>query len=238
MDDKKIGEALLTVYNSLYAYYGPQHWWPAEEPFEVIVGAILTQSTAWSNVEKAINNLKTAGKLSPEGIRKLTHAELADLIRPSGYFNAKAEKIQAFVRWFGERCNDRLEELLSEETGRMREQLLDIYGIGEETADSILLYAAERPVFVIDAYTRRFIERIGLTPDTNTYAAYQALFTENLPADSRMFNEYHALLVRLGKDACRKRPLCKICGLNTPATGASGTCYPCSSIIHRNDQPQ
>ena len=229
MDDKKTGEGLLTVYHKLLAAYGPQEWWPAEEPFEVIIGAILTQSTAWTNVEKAISNLKTAGRLSPQGIGELAHAELAGLIRPSGYFNAKARKLQAFCQWFEEKYNDSLQEVFSNETTRLREQLLDIYGIGEETADSIILYAAGKPVFVIDAYTRRFIDRIGLTPEKNTYAAYQELFENNLQPDVDLFNEYHALLVRLGKDRCKKKPICESCCLNDP--GITNAKYPCSSLI-------
>jgi len=233
MDDKKIGEVLLTVYNRLFALYGPQNWWPAEEPFEVIIGAILTQSTAWTNVEKAIRNLKTAGRLSPEGIRTLSHAELAGLIRPSGYFNAKAKKLQAFCQWFQERYDDNLHDMC--ESGNLREQLLDIYGIGEETADSIILYAANKPVFVIDAYTRRFIGRIGLAPGKNTYTAYQKLFADNLPADTRLFNEYHALLVHLSKDACRKNPLCEKCCLNATTSSRTNVKHPCTSIVTQYD---
>jgi endonuclease-3 related protein len=235
MDDKTIGDILLTVYHRLLAHYGPQDWWPAEEPFEVIIGAILTQSTAWTNVENAIKNLKAAGRLSPEGIRKLSHAELAKLIRPSGYFNAKAEKLQAFTRWLEERYDDKLHDMFSDETAQLREQLLAIYGIGEETADSILLYAANKPVFVIDAYTRRFIQRLRLAPENNKYATYQALFMDNLPSDINLFNEYHALLVRLAKDVCRKSPLCKECCLNNPATELSDNKYPCSAIFRQND---
>jgi endonuclease-3 related protein len=231
MDDKKTTQTLLAVYNRLIANYGPQKWWPAEEPFEVIVGAILTQSTAWTNVEKAINNLKTADRLSSKGIRELSHAELAELIRPSGYFNAKAKKLQAFCLWFAEKYNDSLRQLFSNETAKLREQLLGIHGIGEETADSIILYAAGKPVFVIDAYTQRFINRIGLIPDTNTYNGYQMLFTENLPADTGLFNEYHALLVRLSKDACKKNPLCDKCCLNDAPANSTNVKYPCSSLI-------
>ena len=231
MDDKKTNETLLTVYDRLISHYGPQEWWPAEEPFEVIIGAILTQSTAWTNVEKAIRNLKTAGRLSSKGIRALSPAELAGLIRPSGYFNVKAKKLQAFCKWFGERYDDNLEDLFSNETSSLREQLLGIYGIGEETADSIILYAVNKPVFVIDAYTRRFIGRIGLAPGNNTYAAYQELFMENLPTNTPLFNEYHALLVRLGKEACKKSPLCENCCLNGPDRRSTNVKYPCSSLI-------
>jgi len=205
---------LLIIYNRLYNCYGPQHWWPAETPFEVIIGAILTQSAAWTNVEKAIRNLKTAGALSPATIRNLTTDELARLIRPCGYYNAKAGKLKTFVSWLGHHYRDNLDTLFANGVGPLREQLLSIRGIGEETADSIILYAAAKPVFVIDAYTRRIISRIGLLPPAAGYDTYQAYFMNNLPGDTRLFNEYHALLVNLAKQACRKQPLCSECCLN------------------------
>ncbi|MDP2917407.1 MAG: endonuclease III domain-containing protein [Dehalococcoidia bacterium] len=213
MGKKNTRETLLAIYQRLMACYGPQHWWPADEPFEVIVGAILTQSAAWTNVEKAIANLKAAGALSPPALRQLPASEIAELIHPSGYYNAKARKLKAFVDWFGAEFNDSLDKMAGSDTASLREKLLSVHGIGDETADSILLYAAGKPVFVIDAYTRRIVDRLGLTPKGNSYAAYQALFMDNLPHDTRMFNEYHALLVQLGKDACRKKPRCRGCCL-------------------------
>jgi len=141
--------------------YGPQHWWPAKEPFEVIAGAILTQSTAWVNVEKAIANLKTAGALTPEALRHRSQHEVAELIYSCGYYNTKALKLKAFARWLGDYYNDDLDKLFAGDVETLRRQLLSIYGIGPETADSIILYAANKPVFVIDAYTRRIISRIG-----------------------------------------------------------------------------
>jgi len=209
-----IGEKLQSIYQKLMDCYGPQHWWPAQEPFEVMVGAVLTQSAAWGNVEKAIANLRTAGALAPEPIRQLTLSELAQLIRPCGYYNAKALKLKSLAQWLGENCGDDLGELFANDINSLRRQLLSVHGIGEETADSILLYAANKPVFVIDAYTRRIISRINLTPDGNSYAAYQLLFMENLPIDVGLFNEYHALLVCLGKNVCRSRPLCQQCCLD------------------------
>jgi len=194
--------------------YGSQHWWPAQEPFEVIVGAILTQSAAWGNVEKAIANLQSAEALSPKVLRRLSLSEVAALIRPCGYYNAKALKLRSFAHWLGEHFNDNLSQLFASDINYLRQGLLSIYGIGQETADSIILYAAGKPIFVIDAYTRRIINRIGLTPVSNSYSAYQTLFMNNLPADVRLFNEYHALLVCLAKDACRSRPLCQQCCLN------------------------
>lgn len=224
MDNQSLSQALLNIYRQLMACYGPQHWWPAEEPFEVIVGAILTQSAAWGNVEKAIDNLKSARALSPEALRQLSLAELARLIRPCGYYNAKSLKLKSFADWLGERFNDELDELFARDIHSLRQQLLSVHGIGQETADSIILYAASKPIFVIDAYTRRIISRIGLAPKDNSYPVYQKLFMDNLPSDVQMFNEYHALLVRLGKDVCRKRPLCKQCCLNRSCQFYVGLC--------------
>ncbi|HUV56945.1 MAG TPA: tRNA (N6-threonylcarbamoyladenosine(37)-N6)-methyltransferase TrmO [Dehalococcoidales bacterium] len=204
---------LINIYHQLMTHYGTQHWWPAREPFEVIVGAILTQSAAWTNVAKAIANLKSANALSPVALRQLPQHEVADLIHPCGYYNAKALKLKSLVNWLGKNYNDDLDKLFNNDIDLLRQQLLSIHGIGEETADSIILYAAHKPIFVIDAYTRRIISRIGLISE-NSYAAYQTLFMDNLPTDTRLFNEYHALLVRLAKDACRKRPLCQQCCLN------------------------
>jgi endonuclease-3 related protein len=214
MDDQSLGRALADIYRRLLGRFGPQHWWPAEEPFEVIVGAILTQSAAWTNVEKAIANLKRAGALSPTKLRRLSAPRLARLVHPCGYYNAKALKLKSFAFWLGNHYDDDLNRLFAVDTGDLRRQLLSVHGIGSETADSILLYAAGKPVFVIDAYTRRIFSRIGLGPEKDSYAGYQAFFMEHLPPDAEMFNEYHALLVRLGKDVCRRRPLCSRCCLN------------------------
>jgi endonuclease-3 related protein len=230
MGEKKISEILQDIYRRLRQRYGPQHWWPASEPFEVITGAILTQSTAWTNVEKAIANLKAAGKLSPAALRKLSEAELARLIRPCGYYNVKARRLKAFSSWLGNNYDDSLETLFKSDIDTLRARLLDIYGIGEETADSTMLYAGNRPVFVIDAYTRRIIDRIGLAPSNHDYPSYQKLFTANLPEDVKLYNEYHALLVRHAKEVCRKNPLCQRCCLNYKEKNRrikSGGLYPC-----------
>jgi len=214
MGDQAISRTLLNIYHQLMARYGPQHWWPAREPFEVIVGAILTQSAAWGNVENALDSLKAADALSPKALRRLPLAEIAALIHPCGYYNAKALKLKSFVQWLGENYEYDLDKLFASETDHLRQQLLSIHGIGEETADSIILYAANKPIFVVDAYTRRIINRIGLAPGSNSYTAYQSLFMDNLPTDVGLFNEYHALLVCLGKNVCRSRPLCQQCCLN------------------------
>ena len=209
-----MNQVLEIIYRKLMARYGPQHWWPAPEPFEVIVGAILTQSAAWSNVEKAITSLKTAGALNPQALRQLPHDEVARLIYSSGYYNAKTQKLKSFARWLGENYNDDLDKLFAGSIDHLRRQLLSVHGIGYETADSIILYAANKPIFVIDAYTRRIINRIGLAPNNDSYTAYQALFMSNLPPDVKLFNEYHALLVCLAKNICRPHPLCRQCCLS------------------------
>ena len=205
---------LRELFRRLRGAYGPQRWWPAETPFEVIVGAILTQAAAWTNVERAIGRLKAEGMLSPRAIREAPRDRLADVIRSAGYFNAKAAKLQAVCRHLGERYGDSLERLFDQDVAALRAELLGLYGVGEETADSIILYAAGKPSFVIDAYTRRILARVGVRPREESYAAHQALFMERLPPSAPLFNEYHALLVRHGKDACVKsRPRCAGCCL-------------------------
>jgi endonuclease III related protein len=206
---------LMDIHDRLYAAYGPQHWWPGDSVFEVVAGAILTQSAAWTNVERALGNLKAAEALSPEGIDELPEAELARLIRPSGYYNAKARKLKEFVGLLDREYGGDLEGLLASPTHELREALLGTHGIGPETADSILLYAAGRPVFVIDAYTRRIFSRLGFVSERDAYDGWQRLFAQSLPFDVRLFNEYHALIVRHGKDACRKHPACRECPLSS-----------------------
>ena len=212
---ENLRDALLDIYHRLYDSYGRQYWWPADTPFEVIIGAILTQSTAWTNVEKAIDNLKAADALDPQSIHHIPVEELARLIRPSGYYNAKALKVKAFVERLCTNYDGDLDKLFALDTDSLRRELLSIHGVGDETADSIILYAARQPVFVIDAYTRRILNRLGLAPAKDSYSAYQALFTDNLPADEKLFNEYHALLVRHGKQVCKKVPLCNDCCLRS-----------------------
>jgi endonuclease-3 related protein len=211
--DTSLSQLLIEVYRLLFARYGPQHWWPADTTFEVMVGAILTQSAAWGNVEKAISNLKQAEALTPVSLRKLPIDELAKLIYPSGYYKAKALKLQKFVERLEEAYQDSLDKLFSLDIPQLRNELLSIHGIGPETADSIILYAAHKPIFVIDAYTRRIISRLGFSLQQDDYTAFQGLFMDNLPADEQLFNEYHALFVRHGKEACKKTPLCDHCCL-------------------------
>ena len=220
-----LGSRLADIYRRLYDTYGPQEWWPGDSPFEVIVGAILTQSAAWTNVERAIENLKGAGALSAPALRGMAYQDLARLVYPSGYYNAKALKLRAIAEHMAA-YDDILESLFDKDTTSLRDELLSIHGVGEETADSIILYAAGRPAFVIDAFTRRITGRLGLAPSQETYQAYQALFQGHLPPDAAMFNEYHALLVRLAKDTCRKRqPRCGACPLQPVCpTGSEAAC--------------
>ena len=208
-----VSDALVEIYHHLLSHHGPQHWWPADDPFEVILGAILTQATAWTNVEQALSNLKAETALTPAALRDLPHDRLATLIRPCGYYNAKAVKVRAFVEELGALYGDDLGLLFALAIDDLRRELLSIHGVGEETADSIILYAARMPVFVIDAYTRRIIRRLGLAPESDSYGAFQALFTKNLPPEEKLYNEYHALLVRHGKEVCRKTPRCQNCCL-------------------------
>jgi len=208
----QLEQRLLEIYQRLLSRYGPQNWWPADEPFEVVVGAILTQATSWKNVEKAIFNLKKADALRPAALRELELEELYQLIYPCGFYKVKALKLKAFANHLAGYGDD-LDRLFSQDLGELRQELLSIYGIGEETADSILLYAANKPVFVIDAYTRRIVSRLGLLPQASSYSALQSFFMENLPRNTSLYNEYHALLVRHGKETCRRAPLCQGCCL-------------------------
>ena len=211
---------LRDVQRRLLRQYGPQHWWPADSPFEVMVGAVLTQSTSWTNVEKAIASLKAADALSPRAIRRLSHEELALTIYSAGFHNSKARKLKAMAEYLGDRFDDDLDAMKRVDPAALRAELLGVYGIGEETADSILLYAVGAPSFVIDAYTRRLLSRLGIVPERDTYGAYQRLFEDSLERDPRTFGEYHALIVSHGKSVCRKRPVCRgCCLLEICATG-------------------
>ena len=191
--------------------YGPQQWWPGDTAFEIMVGAVLTQNTSWVNVERAIQNLKKQKVLSASHIVAMSHKRLASQLKPVGYFNVKATRLKNFCRWY--EVQGGLRKLQHYPTQTLRTMLLSVNGVGPETADDILLYAFHRPVFVIDAYTRRIINRIGIMPENQKYQAYQSLFMCNLPDEPGLFNEYHALLVRLGKEVCRKKTLCRQCCL-------------------------
>ncbi|MBI3096969.1 MAG: endonuclease III domain-containing protein [Planctomycetes bacterium] len=202
-------------------HFGPQHWWPGETPFEVIVGAILTQNTAWTNVEKAIRNLKQAGMLDAASLRKAPLPVLAAAIRPAGYFNVKARRLKSFLEWFHETCGSSIARLKARPIESLREDLLSVSGIGRETADSILLYALDKPTFVVDAYTARVLRRHALIDESADYDEIKALLEDSQPRDLARFNEFHALFVAVGKYCCTKRiPRCDACPLRslTPIT--------------------
>ncbi len=203
-----------TFYKKLYKRYGPQGWWPGGSKLECILGAVLTQNTSWTNAEKAISNLKKENLIGIEKLAFVSTETLASLIRPSGYYNQKALKIKHFISFVVENYQGDLERMFDEETQELRNKLLTIKGIGFETADAILLYAGGVPIFVIDAYTYRILSRHGLVAEYTTYEEMQELFTDSLSEDTQIFNEYHALLVKVGKEHCRKRsPVCDSCPL-------------------------
>jgi endonuclease-3 related protein len=208
------------MFDVLFAFYGPQHWWPGDTPFEIIIGAILTQNTNWRNVESALKNLKRRERLSAAGIHATSTARLAALIRPAGYYHVKAARVKEFVRFFLDTYNGEIKRMKRRRADSLRKEFLAIKGIGEETCDSILLYALGKPVFVIDAYTRRIFSRHGFIEEDATYSEIQDLFESNLRGDAKLYNEYHALLVRLGKERCRRRnPICEGCPLQKKMWG-------------------
>lgn len=204
---------LMKIYRILYQAYGPRYWWPGETSFEVMVGAILTQNTSWRNVEKAIQKLKGKGVLNARGIHGLKKSQLAPLIKSSGYFRIKADRLKSFVNFLFEEYDGDLKRMGREKLGELREKLLRVNGIGPETADSILLYGLKKPIFVVDAYTRRILSRHQVILEKVSYEEIQKLFMDHLPLDEKLFNEYHALLVYLGKTVCKKIPRCDICPL-------------------------
>ena len=204
---------LQEIYGVLFQAFGPRHWWPGETPFEVMVGAVLTQNTSWTNVEKAIRRLKQEGCLDMERIHRLKNSELASMIRSSGFFRIKAVRLKALVDFLIEGYHGEIEKMKKEPLRSLREKLLRIKGVGPETADSILLYGLGKPVFVVDAYTKRVLSRHGVISEKASYERVQRLFMDELPRRAALFNEYHALLVHLGKHFCRKVPRCEICPL-------------------------
>ena len=222
----KKAKVLTEIYDSLIKSFGKQYWWPGDSDFEVVVGAILTQNTNWTNVEKAIKNLKTAKVFSLKKLYQINEERLAELIKPSGYFNVKARRLKHFLEWLFTNYNGSLTKLFRQDCTILREQLLSVNGIGRETADSIILYAAEKPTFVVDAYTKRVLVRHGLITEDYDYDAIKAVFEENLPREVSLYNEYHALIVRVGKYYCKPKMRCEKCPLRdvyrTYPNGLSG----------------
>ena len=206
--------ALRRFYRVLSKHFGPQHWWPGDTTFEIVVGAILTQNTAWANVEKAIANLKRAGALSVAAMGALAEGDLGKLIRPSGYYNQKAKKLKAFLAYLQQRHGGSLRRMFRVPTRQLRQELLAIHGIGEETADSILLYGGNHPIFVVDAYTRRILQRHQMIPASASYRQIQEVFHRHVAPSAPVYNEFHALLVQTGKQHCWKsEPRCAGCPL-------------------------
>lgn len=213
---------LAVIYEKLYGFFGSQHWWPGDTPFEVAVGAILTQNTNWGNVEAAIRNIKMRNLLSPKSMYGLSIGQLAALIKPAGYFTVKARRLRFFLEFLLNDYGGEMDNMAREDMTRLREKLLKVHGIGPETADSILLYALRKPVFVIDAYTKRVLSRHGVMGSERSYGEFQALFHAALSRDAELFNEYHALFVRVGKTFCKKRqPVCGECPLRDMPSSAS-----------------
>lgn len=205
-------DILLKIYNSLYHYFGPLNWWPGDTPFEIMVGAILTQNTSWSNAEKAINNLKKENLLEPRKLYRINQEGLAQLVKPSGYYNIKAQRLKNFVNLFVNDFEGSTEKMFSGDGRELRKKLLKVNGIGPETADSILLYAGKKAFFVVDAYTKRIFSRHKLISKDSTYYQIQEFFNQNLDRDVELFNEFHAQIVMLGKTICTsKNPDCAKC---------------------------
>lgn len=205
---------LISIYKKLYSHFGPQYWWPAKSSFEVMIGAILTQNTNWGNVGKAINNLRKNKLLSARRLNKLSCEQISKFIIPSGYYNVKAKRIKEFLKFLFKVYKGGINKMLSVDTSVLRCQLLSVNGIGPETADSILLYALNKPVFVIDAYTKRMLSRHSFVNQDVSYEQAQGLFMKALSPDVKLFNEYHALLVKLAKEYCLKnKPRCEQCPL-------------------------
>ncbi len=226
---------LMKIYLELYRAYGPRHWWPGETSFEVMVGAILTQNTSWRNVEKAILRLKGKGMLSPEGIHQLKKSELASLIKSSGYFRIKADRLKSFINFLFEEYGGNLKKMKRERLGRLRGKLLGVKGIGPETADSILLYGLKKPIFVVDAYTKRILSRHGVISEKASYEEVQRVFMDHLPHNEKLFNEYHALFVHLGKTLCKKKPKCDLCPIKSIAHGAERMASTTLSFPHKRE---
>lgn len=215
-------EALLEIYGRLTAYFGNLHWWPAADPFEMMVGAILTQNTAWTNVERAVAALREKDLLTPAALFHLPEEPLAQIIRPSGCYRLKAGRLKEYVRFFMEEYGGSIKAMRAEELPDLRAKLLGVRGIGPETADSILLYGCQKPVFVSDAYTKRILQRHGIIGDGADYHAIQSLFMDHLPADVHLFNQFHAMIVNTGKRFCRTTAQCAGCPLAVMPAGRKG----------------
>lgn len=211
---KSKGSRVHEAFELLFQHFGPQGWWPGDTALEVLVGAVLTQNTNWGNVEKAIANIKTQGVMSFDDLHALEITELAELIRPSGYYNVKAKRLHNLLQMIFDNYNGDLEFFIEEELYTARDALLEVKGVGPETADAILLYACNKPIFVVDAYTHRIFHRHNMIEEETDYHSMQELFMDGLEQNTEIYNEYHALIVRLAKEFCKKtNPICEGCPL-------------------------
>lgn len=210
-----LSQKLIAIYNALLEKYGSRKWWPAESPFEMMVGAILTQNVSWKNAALAILALRKAGLLNPEGIISIPTERLAQLLKPTRFMNLKAKRLKSFSKWYTSEYGAEIGEMAGTDISKLRNKLLGVAGIGKETADCILLYACNQPVFVVDAYTLRIFDRLGLVDGKPSYDSLQAFFMHNLPKDVELYKDYHAQIVHLGKEVCRKEPDCGSCPLRS-----------------------
>ena len=227
---KKRTSILRDIFDRLQKHFGMTHWWPGDSPFEIALGAILTQNTAWTNVEKALDNVKAKDWLSPQALIEAPQEEVEQALRPSGYFRQKTERVRLFCNHLLEHYDGSLEKMAKRPLPELRQELLSLKGIGPETADDILLYACDKEVFVIDAYTRRIFSRCGLVPETIAYHPLQTLVERYFKKDLQDYQEFHGLIVWTAKDFCRKKPQCEGCPLAL-TTAPLENCHPC----HRSD---
>ena len=235
-DPRRSSRLLKTIYEKLFRRFGRQYWWPGETSFEIIVGAILTQNTNWGNVEKAIRNLKEKGILYPYAFYKIPPRRLAALIKPAGSFNVKTKRLKNFMRFLFEEYEGDLSRMKKEKWQDLRRKLLSVNGIGPETADSILLYALEKPVFVVDAYTKRVLYRHNFISNDMEYHDIQDLMMRSFKRDIKLFNEYHALIVRLGKDHCKPSARCEKCPLRTVEYSLKYKCVSCHRALTKEER--
>jgi endonuclease-3 related protein len=211
------------VYKKLHKAFGMQNWWPGDGPLEIMAGAVLTQNTNWANVERAIKNLKKEKVLSLRALRDVDIRKLARIIKPCGYYNIKAKRLKNLINFIFAEYNGSIKKMFSEDNEKLRKKLLSVNGIGKETADSIMCYAGKKNVFVIDAYTKRIFYRLGICPKDVEYDEIQKIFCEYLKRDYNLYNEYHALIVRLAQNYCKSKPLCKDCPLKGITNGKCKT---------------
>jgi len=233
--DSQKERILNWIYEQLFKVFGPRNWWPGDTPFEISIGAILTQNTAWTNVEKAIKNLKKDNLLDPKKLKNIPQDKLAELIRPAGYYHLKANRLKEFIEFLFSNYDGNLDKMFKRDMWELRGELLKVKGIGLETADSILLYAGNKPIFVVDAYTRRILIRHNLIDKKASYSQIQELFMNNLPQNIQLYNEFHALIVQLGKEICKSKYNCSLCPLKELKEIIKYICDACGQKLSTTD---